>query len=183
MLCLENLQPTPLAFNSGPNKACSTSIQSNQERHPQGLQIIHDIAQWWQRIQIGRQCRYTARMMKRLGCFEEQITEYLRDHTHSKSIDEICAQFLATLVNHKDPVLRAVARLELACLQPIDPFTPLGSRSRVITIYWDRNPNQVMDALDRFAELPEPEPRVRYVLRLCADLPNGVTCVRQALRS
>jgi hypothetical protein len=134
-------------------------------------------------MQLERQCRYTTLLMKRLGCFEDYAAAHLRDHSAPSSVEEMCARFLFSLRNHRNPVLRAVAGLELACIWPIDPFAPFGARAHTTTIYWDRNPNQVMDALARSAGLPEPEPRVRYVLRMGIDLPDGVTCVRQVLRA
>jgi hypothetical protein len=145
--------------------------------------MTHSVSLWWRRMQLERRCRYTTRLMKRLGCFDESVSTHLRVHPAPPSVDEMCAQFLSSLKNHKDPVLRAVAALELACIWPVDPFAPFGARPRTATIYWDRNPNQVMDALDRSARLPDPEPRVRYLLRMGPDLPSGVTCVRQKLRA
>ncbi len=140
-----------------------------------GLTMIQSIALWWQRFQIEWQCRYTSRLMKRLGCFNTYVAEHFREHPAPSSIEELSAQFLSSLHDHGHPLLRAVARLELACIQP--------KSARTTTIYWDRNPNQVMDALDRFAELPQPEPKVRYVLRMGGDLPDGVRCVREVLRA
>jgi hypothetical protein len=142
-----------------------------------GLKMIHAIALWWQRFQIEWTCRYTSRLMKRLDCFEPYLESHFRENPNPPSIERISAQFLNSLQDHPDPLLRAVARLELVCIQS------RIARARITTIYWDRNPNLVMDALDRFGDLPKPEPGIRYVLRLGATLPNGVTCVRQVLRS
>ncbi|WP_263353048.1 hypothetical protein [Acidicapsa acidisoli] len=145
--------------------------------------MTQSVSLWWRRMQLERRCRYTARLMKRLGCFDDSVAAHLREYPAPPSVDEMCAHFLSSLKNHRDPVLRAVSALELACIWPVDPFAPFGARPRTTTIYWDRNPNQVMDALDRSASLPDPEPRVRYVLRMGSDTPNGVTCVRQLLRA
>jgi hypothetical protein len=139
--------------------------------------MIHSIAQWWQRFQIESQCRYTSRMMKRLGYFEQYVAEYFRIHPAPPSIEELSGRFLWSLRDHEDPVLRAVAQLELTCIQVSD------ERARGAIIYWDRNPNEVMDALDRFEPLPTREPGVRYILRMGPDLPDGVSCVREAIRS
>jgi hypothetical protein len=167
LLALIRHRPTPVDLNSDPwlEEVASSA----------GLKMVHAIALWWQRFQIEWQCRYTSRMMKRLGCFDSYLADYFRERSAPRSIEELSVQFLASLEDHDDPILRAVARLELACIQ--------SNREQTTTIYWDRNPNQVMDALDRFAELPAPEPNVRYILRMGADLPGGVTCKRQMLRA
>ena len=115
--------------------------------------------------------------MKRLGCFESYVEAHFRKHPIPPSIEELTAQFLSSLQRHEDPLLRAVASLELACIQ--SNITP----ERSTTIFWDRDPNQVMDALDRFAKLPDPEPKVRYILRMGANLPDGISCKRQILRA
>jgi len=155
----------------------------DHDSRPQSLSKSHSVSLWWRRMQIERRCRYTARLLKRLNCFHDFANAYLRMHPAPHSVDEMCAHFLASLKNHRHPVLRAVAALELACMWPVDPFAPFGARPRITTIYWDRNPNQVMDALDRDEHLPDREPRVRYVLRMGSDTPNGVSCVRQLLRA
>lgn len=142
-----------------------------------GLKMIHAIALWWQRFQIEWQCRYTSRLMKRLGCFESYLETHFRKHPAPPSIEEMTAQFLNSLERHEDPLLRAVARLELTCIE--SKVAP----AHTTTIFWDRNPNQVMDALDRFTKLPDPEPKVRYILRMGANLPNGISCKRQVLRA
>jgi hypothetical protein len=177
MLTLEQQQRSLLAIVRGaPSKSHSDpwleSVASSS-----GLQMIHTIAAWWQRFQIEWQCRYTSRLMKRLGCFESYLATHFREHPAPPSIEELSAQFLSSLQHHDDPLLRAIARLELACIKS------KIARPRTTTIYWDRNPNQVMDALDRSTRLPEPEAKVRYVLQMGADLPNGVRCTRQVLRA
>jgi hypothetical protein len=163
--------------------AGNLSAPTNGEARLPGPGLFPDVALWWLRLQIERQCRYTSRWMKRLGGFDASTAALLRARPAPLSIEEMSVQFLSALKNHKDPVLRAVAALELACIRPVDPFTASGARARTITIYWDRDPNQVMDALDRNVRLPDSEPRMRYVLRLGPGVPETVSCVRQTLRA
>jgi hypothetical protein len=176
MLTPEQQQRSLLAIVRGASKPHSDPWLESVEASP-GLKMIHTIALWWQRFQIEWQCRYTSRLMKRLGCFESYVEAHFRKHPTPPSIEELTAQFLSSLQRHEDPLLRAVASLELACIQ--SNITP----ERSTTIFWDRDPNQVMDALDRFAKLPDPEPKVRYILRMGANLPDGITCKRQILRA
>jgi hypothetical protein len=177
MLTLEQQQRSLLSMVRGHSPKTPSDPWLEEVQASSGLKMIHTIALWWQRFQIEWQCRYTSRLMKRLGCFESYLADHFRKHPAPPSIEELTAQFLASLQQHDDPLLRAVARLELACIES------KAAPARTTTIFWDRNPNQVMDALDRFAKLPEPEPKVRYILRMGVDLPNGVICKRQVLRA
>ena len=140
-----------------------------------GLRMIRQIASWWQRFQIESQCRYTSRLMKRMGCFEEYVTAHFAEHLAPASIEEMSSQFLSSLRGHENLLLRAVASLELLCITSSDAERPL-------IIYWDRNPNKVMDALHCGNELPEAEAGVRYVLRMSPELPGGMSCAREALQ-
>jgi hypothetical protein len=117
-------------------------------------------------------------MMKRLGCFESYVAAHFRRHPTPPSIEEMSAQFLSSLKRHRDPVLRAVARLEMAC---IGSNVRRGARPGTTIIYWDRDPNRVMEALDRSLELPEREPNVRYSMRLEGGLSGGMSCKRRVL--
>jgi hypothetical protein len=177
MLTLEQQQRSLLAIVRGHSFKAPSDPWLEEVQASSGLKMIHTIALWWQRFQIEWQCRYTSRLMKRLGCFESYLADHFSKHPAPPSIEELTAQFLASLEHHEDPLLRSVARLELTCIES------KTAPANTTTIFWDRNPNQVMDALDRFAKLPEPEPKVRYILRMGADLPGGISCKRQVLRA
>jgi hypothetical protein len=138
-----------------------------------GLDVLRDIAAWWQRFQIEWQCRYTSRLLKRMGCFEECVSAHFAEHPAPPAIEEMSGQFLLSLSRHHDALLRAVAGFELACI------ARAGGRKDTVTVEWDRNPNTVMDALNRGGGLPEAEEGVRYVLKIGPELPGGVACVRK----
>jgi hypothetical protein len=140
-----------------------------------GLKMIHRIAGWWQRFQIEGQCRYTSRLMKRLGCFEQYVEEYFNIHPTPPSIEELTSQFLSSVKQDNDPLLSSVAHFELACLRLNDEI----SSTDIVT--WDRDPSQVLLALENFGTLPSPEPNVRFVMSLSASLPGSVSCVRVEL--
>jgi hypothetical protein len=140
-----------------------------------GLRMIRQITSWWQRFQIESQCRYTARLMKQMGCFEQYVTAHFAEHPAPASIEELSSQFLSSLQGHENSLLRAVASLELLCITSSDVA------ERTAIIYWDRNPNKVMDALNCCDGLPEAEAGVRYVLRMSPELPGGISCVLEAL--
>lgn len=139
-----------------------------------GLSLLKQIASWWQRFQLESQCRYTTRLMKRLGCFESWLAAHCAAQPAPTSPEDLSARFLSSLHTHEDCLLRAVASFELACLTP-----PSARRSTTLT-FWDRNPDAVMDALDRRLELPPPEPDILYVLRIG---PSGISCTRKPIVS
>ena len=138
-----------------------------------GLRILHQTASWWQRFQIESSCRYTSRLMKRLGCFESYLTAHFAAHPAPPAIEEMAAQFLTSLAEHENPLLRAVAQFELFYAGSV------GVTPGAITLIWDRDPEVVMVALDRFQPLPEPAGDVRYRLRLSSNEP--VSCTRESL--
>ena len=140
-----------------------------------GLKMIHHIAGWWQRFQIEAQCRYTSRLMKRLGCFERYVEEYFNIHPTPPSIEELTSQFLSSVQQDRDPLLSAIAHFELTCLRLNDEV------SRTETVIWDRDPSQVLLALENSDALPDPEPNVRFLMNLSATLPGCVSCVREEL--
>lgn len=157
--------------------------QINTKRDPwldsvtqsRGLGLLREIASWWQQFQIEWQCRYTSRLMKRMGCFADYVTAHFGENPTPPSIEELTTQFLSSLQNHQDPLLRAVAAFELACIVCTD------NPEHTATITWDRNPEQVMNALNSFEPLPEHEPGTRYVLQMGAQLPGSINCVRETL--
>ena len=138
-----------------------------------GLQILRQTASWWQRFQIESTCRYTSRLMKRLGCFESFLESHFSGRPAPPAIEELAAQFLTSLEAHDHPLVRAVAQLELFGMGSADAPT------RSMPIDWDRNPEAVMVALDRGQTLPEVEPGVRYRMRLSSREP--ATCIRLPL--
>lgn len=141
----------------------------------QGLQVLRATIAWWQRFQIEAQCRYTSRLLKRLDRFERCVEACYRDHSAPPSIEELSTMFLRSLETHEELLVRAVAAFELACLAPPRP----GEPGR--TIEWDRNPVDMILALDRCEPLPHPEPGAQYILRIAAHLPGGMQCIREEL--
>jgi hypothetical protein len=143
-----------------------------QVAHSRGLALLRQIGAWWQRFQLESQCRYTTRLMKRLGCFESYLAAWSAECAMPPSIEELSAQFLASLRCHEDGLVRVVASFELACLA-----SPAERRATTVT-FWDRNPDLVMDALSRGTPLPLPERDALYVLRIG---PGGISCTRKPI--
>lgn len=174
MLSLEQQQHTVLAMIKG------RTAQPSPDTYPdpwlarvassRGLQMVREIALWWRRFQIESQCRYTSRMMKRLDCFDSYVAQYFRSHSTSPSIEQFASEFLSSLEDHRDPVLRSVAQFELACI------SLHNSTLHSSTITWDRNPTRVITALDEFSPLPSADPQARYVMKVGPGSLGGITC-------
>jgi hypothetical protein len=175
LLTLAQQQQSLVAILRGQSVDVEEDLWLADVAQSHGLRMIRQIASWWQRFQIESQCRYTSRLMKRMGCFEEYVTAHFAEHSAPASIEELSSQFLSSLQDHENSLLCAVASLELLCITLPDVT------ERTAIIYWDRNPNKVMAALNCCEELPEAEAGVRYVLRMSPELPGGVSCVREAL--
>jgi hypothetical protein len=137
--------------------------------HSPGLAMMREIASWWLRFQIESQCRYTSRLMKRMGCFESYLACYFRENPTPPAIEDLAREFLFSLELHPDPLIRAVAVFELDCL------ALEGAQPATLTTHWDRNPDEVLDALARFTRLPPPEPGVKYILTIEPDHKNPVS--------
>ena len=139
-----------------------------------GLSVLHATIAWWQRFQIESQCRYTSRLLKRLHNYAQCVDACFSEMTAAPSIEELGSQFLAWLRQHHDPLVRSLAAFELTCLTAHNQNGPL-------ILEWDRNPAAVLLALDANAEMPIPEPGVRYRMVLDTADPGRLSCVREEL--
>lgn len=136
-----------------------------------GLQLMRATIFWWQRFQIELQCRYTSRLLKRYGCFEESVHACFAGRSAPPSIEELGIAFLISLQTHENALVRSVALFELACL------VPPGKGSEEVVIEWDRNPVDVVLALDGGSELPTPEDEQKFILRIGDEVPGGMSCI------
>ena len=173
MLTLAQQQESLRAIVLGRSVDTSGDVWLTEITASRGLQLMRATISWWQRFQIELQCRYTSRLLKRYGCFEESVHACFAGHSAPPSIEELGSSYLMSLQSHDNALVRAVAEFELACL--VSP----GAGSSPVLIHWDRNPVDVILALDNGAELPTSEPETRYTLCIGADIPGGMSCVRE----
>lgn len=131
--------------------------------------LLSEIALWWRRFQIESQCRYTSRLLKRLGCYEAEVQRYFESNATSPYIEKMTTCFLRSLNKHPNALVKSVARFELACLN-LDESV---KRSRII---WDRNPDLTFRALEQRTDLPEAEHGYLYVMDLSMDS-HGSVCL------
>jgi hypothetical protein len=139
------------------------------------LGMLREIAVWWRAFVLEAQCRFTSRLLKRLGCFDESVASYFNDRPTSPFAEELSEDFLLTLATHDDGLVRAVSQFERAFLR-----ARAGS-AEICEVQWDRHPDLVFAALDNGAELPPAEPDCVYRMMIQRDLPGMVVCTRERL--
>ena len=137
------------------------------------LAMVREIALWWRTFQIEAQCRFTAKLLKRMRRFDAVVAKYFNSNETSPFVEELSADFLGWLRYDKDALLQAVSQFEFALLQ-----VRAGS-ARAFEISWDRHPDLVFLALENTTDLPRRELGIRYHLRLDRDLKGMMDCTRE----
>jgi hypothetical protein len=133
--------------------------------------MVSEIALWWRRFQIESQCRYTSRLLKRLGIYQLEVQKYFESAAASPYIEKLATGFLRSLTSHAEPLVASVAKFELACLAVNESV----KRSRIV---WDRNPETTIRALEQLTDLPPAEIGHFYSMELGLDIPGRVACSR-----
>ena len=136
------------------------------------LAMMREITLWWRAFQLSAQCRFTARLLKRLGCFDAVVADYFNSNATSPFAEELGRDFLVSLWEYPDPLVQAVAQFEYGFLE-----ARAGS-DQVFEVIWDRNPDLVIRALEDGAELSSSEPGYLYRMQIGCNLPQMFTCTR-----
>ena len=144
------------------------------EGSPQ-LAMVREIALWWRVFALEAQCRFTSRLLKRLGIFEQTVAFYFDNHPTSPYVEELSLDFLGSLRAHPNPLLRAVSQSERAVL------LCKADSCEAVEVLWDRHPERVFQALEDGSELPAEEPDGIYRLRIDSELPGMVACTRETV--
>jgi hypothetical protein len=148
-------------------------VYLRQVANSRELAMVREIAVWWRAFQIEDQCHFTSRLLKRYDCFEDVVMTYFNNHKTSPFIEELSQDFLNSLRNHRDSLIRAVAEFELALLR-----VRTGSTD-CFEVLWDRHPENVILAVEEGSPLPPPETGCMYRMRIGRDLPRIVVCTRE----
>jgi hypothetical protein len=142
--------------------------------HCRELAMLREIAVWWRKLHLASQCRFTARLLKRLGVFDTLVSQYFDDNATSPYIEELSLGFLSTLGTHTDAMVRAVSQFEWA-------FHKVRARSvDLYEVCWDRHPAAFLCALAGDGELPAREDGVLYRMKIGGDIPGLFECVRES---
>lgn len=138
-----------------------------------GLAMLREIAIWWRALQLEAQCRFTSRLLKRLGCFDAMVSAYFNCHPISPFIEELSRAFLDSLHRHPDPLIRSVSQFEWAFM-----LARAGS-AKSFEVPWDRHPDLVIAALDTGGKLPTEDKEYRYRMLIGREIPALVSCTRE----
>jgi hypothetical protein len=136
------------------------------------LGMIREIALWWRRFQIEAQCRFTSRMLKRLGRYDAIVAAYFDTNRTSPFIEELGADFLAYVAESGEAdCARQVARFERALLRVRE------APDEITEICWDRHPVGIIESLERHDPLPPPE-TARYRMLVGGPIDGLIECSR-----
>lgn len=135
-----------------------------------GLELLREIAVWWRGFAVESTCPWTARLLKRLGHFGAAVTEFYRGQNVSPYVTRAGEQFLLQMSAHPEPLVHAMARLELALMR-----VKQGSAEEYL-VQWDRNPELVFQTVRSGSDLPPAEPDVCYEMYISRDIPELVRC-------
>ncbi|HMC30213.1 MAG TPA: hypothetical protein VKL99_05220 [Candidatus Angelobacter sp.] len=135
-----------------------------------GLGLLREVAVWWRGFAVESACPWTTRLLKKLGSFQSSIEAFYRGQDVSPYVEKAGEQFLFKMSASPEPLVLAMARLELALMR-----VRQGSADEYLA-EWDRNPELVFQALRSGSELPPAEPGVRYCTYISRDIPELVRC-------
>ena len=72
------------------------------------LAMMREITLWWRAFQLSARCRFTSRLLKRLGLFEAVVADYFSSNATSPFAEELGRDFLVSLWEYPDPLVLAV---------------------------------------------------------------------------
>lgn len=130
------------------------------------------MAIWWCGFAVESTCPWTARLLKKMGSFEACVGAFHRGRNVSPYVEKAGEQFLFQMSASREPLVFAMARLELALMR-----VKQGSADEYL-VEWDRNPELVFRALRSGGGLPPAEQDVRYGTCISRDIPELVRCER-----
>jgi hypothetical protein len=137
-----------------------------------GLAGLREIAVQGRAFAVENTCPWTARLLKKLGCFEATVAALCLAGGAAASLESAGEQFLFRMSASPEPLVFAMARLELALMR-----VRQGSPDEYL-VEWDRNPELVFQSLRSGGDLPPAEPEQRYRAYVSRDIPELVRCER-----
>ena len=175
MSTLAEYQKTMLALIKGRAGALETMpVMTDQHlielARSRGLGLLREVAVWWRGFAVESACPWTARLLKKLGSFQSCVEAFYREQNVSPYVEKAGEQFLFKMSASPEPLVFAMARLELALMR-----VRQGSPDEYL-VEWDRNPELVFQALRSGSELAEAEPGARYCMYISRDIPELVRC-------
>ncbi len=175
MCTLAEYQKTMLALIKGravplQNQPVMADRHLMELTRSRGLGLLREVAVWWRGFAVESACPWTARLLKKLGRFQSTVEEFYRGENVSPYVEKAGEQFLFKMSASPEPLVLAMARLELALMR-----VRQGSADEYL-VEWDRNPELVFQTLRGRSELPEAEEGARYRTYISRDIPGLVRC-------
>lgn len=131
------------------------------------------MAAWCGAFALESDCPWTVRLLKRLGRFQSAVEALYGAPNVSPFAEKAAEHFLFKMSASAEPLVAAMARLELALMRMIE-----GSTDEYL-VEWDRDPEALFQALRSGGALPHPEPGVRYRTYVSRAVPELVRCERE----
>jgi hypothetical protein len=137
-----------------------------------GFAFMREIALFWRTEAVEATCRWTSRLLKRLGTFDQSIASFYSDENVSPYKGKAGEQFLVRMSRHGEPLIAAMAKFELA-------FTRIrqGAKNK-FRIEWDRDPDGVFRSLITGKKLPPAACDYFYRMYISRSLRGLVKCNR-----
>jgi hypothetical protein len=170
MSTLAEYQKNMLALIKGRQLPVMTDQHLVELARSRGLGLLREVAVWWRGFAVESACPWTARLLKKLGSFQSCVAAFYREQNVSPYVEKAGEQFLFRMSASPEPLVLAMARLELALMR-----VRQGSADEYL-VEWDRNPELVFQALRSGSELPVAEEGVRYRMYVAQGIPGLVRC-------
>jgi hypothetical protein len=113
------------------------------------LELIREIAAWWQALNIERYCVLTSSLLKSWQIFERTVEEFAKKRATSRFIEGLGSQFLEEMGRHENHLISSVARFELALIRV------KGGNTGKHVVDWQQDPAVVLGRLLRGDGLDE----------------------------
>ena len=136
------------------------------------LELVREISIWWRAVGIETACPFTSVLLKMRELFDAHVREGCRAESSSPFIAEQAAAFLERTAEHEDPLLRSVARFELALIR-----IGAGSREEHV-VEWQQEPYRVLQALLRGEAPRDPGEPGLWRTVVARHLPHGFRVIR-----
>lgn len=132
------------------------------------LEVVQDVIYFWRAYGLENFCFLTATWLKRLGRFEADIKNFVTTGGFSPFVEESGIQFLHYMANDRDPIVAALANLELALHE-----TRLDlSEERIVE--WPCEPEPILSAILDKSESIKPLDHRRYRVRVSRSFPGSL---------
>lgn len=138
------------------------------------LAIMREIIFLWRTYDIERYCFFTARLLKRIGLFDETVRAFIQQVSISPFIEKLGETFLEDMSHHTDPRICSMAQFERALFK-----VKQGDRTQYI-VEWEYDPYLLLQGVMGNAPLDEACVSGSYRTIISGDTPGLFRVVSSA---